>query len=113
MTKLDYNSDWLSLSKQANWSAFKLAKLCGVSVRTLERHFKSSMDKRPKQWLNEQRQGQAAELLQRGFSIKETAAKLGYKGYAHFSSEFKAYWGYRPSQHCQRGTKMLNCRISS
>lgn len=113
MIPLNHDTDWPTLGKQANWTASGLAKLCGVSVRTLERHFKSSVGKRPKKWLNEQRQRQAAVLLQNGCSPKETAAHLGYKGAAHFSSEFKKHWGYSAAQLQKDGSNALNCRVSA
>jgi AraC-like DNA-binding protein len=95
-TKLNHNPDWPKLAKQANWSVTKLASFCKVSPRTLERHFRRSTGKSPKEWLAEQRQRQALELLRDGSSVKETASLLGYSHAHHFSREFKERWGYSP-----------------
>jgi AraC family transcriptional regulator, transcriptional activator FtrA len=91
-TKLNQNPDWPKLAKQANWSVEKLAKECNVSARTLERHFLKAMSKTPRQWLAEQRQKQALELLRDGSSVKETAAKLGYKYAGNLARRLRASW---------------------
>jgi AraC-like DNA-binding protein len=96
-SKLNHIQNWPELASQTNWSASALAKKCGVSVRTLERHFLEQMGKSPKGWLAEQRQIQAAELLHDGSTVKETAASLGYKHPSHLTNEFKKHWGHCPS----------------
>ena len=75
-----------------------MAERCGVSVRTLQRHFHGKMGKSPKIWLAEQRQRKAMEFLTQGFSIKQTATELGYQYAAHFSRDFKKMFGYNPSE---------------
>jgi transcriptional regulator GlxA family with amidase domain len=97
-TKLNHNPDWSKLASEANWSVAKLAKQCGVSVRTLERHFLKEMGTNPKHWLAEQRQKQAMELLRDGSTVKETASQLGYRYPNHFSREYKGYWGHCPQK---------------
>jgi AraC-like DNA-binding protein len=97
-TKLNHNPNWLELAKQANWSAAALAIKCGVSVRTLHRHFCKQMGKNTKVWLDEQRQHQAVKLLCDGSSIKEAASSLGYSQPNNFSRQYKKYWGHLPSQ---------------
>lgn len=97
-TKLNHVQDWLELAHNANWSVGKLAKSCGVSVRTLEGHFLRTNGKTPKVWLSEQRQRIAMELLRNGASVKQTAARLNYKYANHFSREFKNHWGHCPTQ---------------
>jgi AraC-like DNA-binding protein len=96
-TKLDHVEDWNELAKQANWSVSKLARICEVSPRTLERRFRRTIGDSPKAWLNKSRQHQAIELLRNGFSIKETSAQLGYMSPNHFSRVFKHYWGCSPT----------------
>jgi len=90
------------LAEQTRWCAAALAKNCGVSVRTLERHFHKQMGKSPKTWLAEQRQQQAIELLRNGSSVKETAAVLGYKQATNFTRKFKHHWGIVPSHKLRR-----------
>ena len=87
-TKLSYIRNWPELARQANWSCAELAKLCGVSVRTLERHFYKLFDRAPKKWLIEDRQREAINLLRTGSSMKEISARLGYRQPSTFSREF-------------------------
>jgi transcriptional regulator GlxA family with amidase domain len=91
--------DWTELATEARWSAAAMARNCGVSVRTLERHFLKEIGKRPKAWLAEQRQLQARVFLLKGFSVKETAQSLHYKHPNHLTSSFKSHWGHCPSKH--------------
>jgi AraC family transcriptional activator FtrA len=98
MTKLKHIQNWPGLARQAQWSASVLAKLCGVSVRTLHRHFLQHMSKNTRAWLDEQRQHNAHELISGGSSIKETAACLGYKSQSNFTRHYKHQTGICPSQ---------------
>jgi transcriptional regulator GlxA family with amidase domain len=96
--RLQWTQNWKELAQHANWSATALAEKCGVSLRTLERHFLKAMGKRPQTWLCEQRQSRAVELLQDGCNVKKTATLLGYKYATHFSREFKKHWGHAPTE---------------
>lgn len=101
-TKLNHNPDWPKLARQANWSVTKLAKLRGVSARTLERHFLKSMSKPPKEWLAEERHRFAVELLWAGRSVKEIAYRLGYEQPSNFTRQFSKHCGDRPSEFVKR-----------
>jgi transcriptional regulator GlxA family with amidase domain len=96
-TKLNHLQNWPELAQKTKWSVTALAKLCGVSVRTLERHFLIEIGKTPKAWLIDQRQKQAGELLFDGKTIKEISGQLGYKHATNFSRKFKNDWGVCPS----------------
>ena len=98
MTRLKHIQNWPELARQAKWSASALAMLCGVTVRTLHRHFLHHTGKNTKTWLDEQRQHNAHELLCDGSSIKETAACLGYKSQSNFTRHYKHQTGICPSQ---------------
>ena len=96
--KLTRIQNWSDLARQAQWSAGRLAMLCGVSRETLRQHFLRRFGKLPGAWLNEQRQHEAIALLRDGSSSKETAACLGYKQQTNFTRQFKEYWGQCPKQ---------------
>lgn len=97
-SKLSYIANWSQIAYKANWSVSQLTKECGVSVRTLERYFLKHMGTNPKEWLAAQRHHMALSLINDGLSIKEVAARLGYKYTHHFSREFKCQSGYSPSE---------------
>jgi transcriptional regulator GlxA family with amidase domain len=95
--RLKHIQNWPELAREAKWSASKLAKQCGVSVRTIHRYFLKYVGKNTKTWLAEQRQHYALELLRDGTSIKETASCLGYKQQTNFSRQYKSQMGACPS----------------
>jgi AraC family transcriptional activator FtrA len=95
--RLSHIQNWPDLARQAKWSASALANKCGVSMRTLHRHFLKHLGKNTKTWLAENRQRNAMDLLREGSSIKETAACLGYKQPNNFSRKYKSNTGMCPS----------------
>ena len=96
-SRLKYIENWSELAREAKWSASAMAKKCGVSVRTLHRHWLKQTGKNTKAWLAEQRQRNALELLSKGCSVKETSACLAYMQPNNFSRQFKKQTGICPS----------------
>jgi transcriptional regulator GlxA family with amidase domain len=107
-TKLKNIQNWSELSEQANWSVLKLAKLCKISVRTLERYFLKTMNKKPKSWLSEERHKKAAMLMRGGMSVKATALQCGYSHPNTFSREFKKKFGNHPSSIVSEALGVIN-----
>ena len=91
------NQRWETLAKTANYKANELAVLCGVSLRTLQRHFSKNYQVKISEWLRAMRLRQAYSQLTSGLSVKEVAFDLGYKQLSHFSRDFKGYYGVTPS----------------
>ena len=86
--------------------------MCGVSERTLERHFLKSFGKSPKVWLNEQRQTLAKKLLEEGVPVGEVADRLCYSRLTNFSRAFKKYWGKAPTAFtASPATEERACRV--
>jgi AraC-like DNA-binding protein len=75
----------------------ELARICHVSVRTLQRHFQKHYDLTVSQWLHECRLEQARLQLATAESIKAVAYALGYKCPSHFTRDFKDHFGVPPS----------------
>ena len=96
-SRLQCIENWPELAERANWAVGSLAKLCGVSVSGLQRHFREAMGKPPKAWLLEHRQKRAIELLQHDTLVKEVAMTLGYQHGQSFTRQFKKSVGYPPS----------------
>ena len=95
--KLNSEQDWQELARQANWSVIKLSTLCGVSTRTLERHFQETYQKTPEHWLTELRWQLAMELLLKGDTPKFVALEIGYNHPSNFSRQFKKRFGSSPA----------------
>ncbi len=98
-TRLHQIQNWPELAQAVGWSAAALAKKCGVSVRTRQRHFRKHMGKSPKAWITEQRRRRAVELLRDGSSVKETATSLGDKHAISVAREFVKQSGHYPTGH--------------
>jgi len=96
--RLAHIKDWLGLARQAQWSVLKLARLCQVSDRTLERYFLDEHRQLPHTWLANQRHQYACELLREGHSVKFTASQLGYQHANSFSRAFKNVTGQKPTE---------------
>ena len=89
---------WKGLAWPAQYNARKLASLCQISLRTLQRQFQNTLGRSPQHWLLELRIRTAQRLLLQGASIKEIASDLGFKHSSHFCRQFKRLAGMTPSQ---------------
>ena len=89
---------WEALAGAARYDAKELAKLCGLSVRQLERNFRRRFARSPQDWLNEQRIAAARRLLLSGQLVKVVAFELGFKQPSHFCRHFKEYCRLTPSR---------------
>ena len=90
------DQQWEILAKEALFRPSNLARLCGVSVRTLQRHFKKNYGLTVSEWLRMTRMREAYQRLKNGQTVKEVAYSLGYKQLSHFSADFKKYFGAAP-----------------
>ena len=90
-------SSWESLALASHFRIRELARMCHVSVRTLQRHFHKLYDVTVSQWLHELRLEQARIQLATAESIKSVAYTLGYKRPSHFTRDFKEHFGVPPS----------------
>ena len=94
------------LAHQAGYHAGRLAELCGVSLRQLERYFQSDYQCPPARWLSRERFRLARRLLDRAHPIKEVAYAVGFKNNAHFSTAFKREHGISPSEYLKRRSQV-------
>lgn len=116
-SRLNQITNWEALATESGYSISRLAKLCSVSPRSLERHFAEAKGTTPREWMNEMRQRAALKLMADGASIKEAAYHLAYKQPSHFSREFKRFHGVPPSVIMQVGDQVsqtdMSCRVSA
>jgi AraC-like DNA-binding protein len=89
---------WEGLAGKVQYKPALLARECGVSLRTLQRHFRKTYQTTASDWLRKMRMREAYARLQEGFRVKEVAIDLGYKQMSHFSRDFKAAFGITPSE---------------
>jgi AraC family transcriptional regulator len=89
---------WEELALTAHYDANELAKLCCISTRQLQRHFRCRFHYSPQSWLNQRRLLAAEELLLSGDSVKKVALDLGFKQTSHFCRQFKSRKKMTPSQ---------------
>jgi transcriptional regulator GlxA family with amidase domain len=88
--------NWEEQAKSSHFQAKALASGCRVSLRHLERRFKSALGMSPQEWLNRLRMRRATVLLNNGQSVKFAALELGFKQASHFSQMFKRFYGLAP-----------------
>jgi AraC-like DNA-binding protein len=84
------------LAKEAEFRPARMASLCSISERHLQRIFKKRLNRTPGRWLRELQCRLAKDLIVQGYSSKEAAAKLGFTTPAHFCREFKKIFGVSP-----------------
>lgn len=90
--------EWHHLARSAGYKASHLADLSGVSLRTLQRHFRSRYGVTVSDWLKTVRMREAVIRIRAGVRVKEIALDLGYKQLSHFSREFKRAHGTPPTR---------------
>jgi AraC-like DNA-binding protein len=96
--KIPSLSHWQRLARQAEFNPAKMASLCGVSERQLQRIFKKHLGASPSKWLRALQCRLAEELVIQGYSNKAVAAALKFSTDAHFCREFKKIFGVPPQR---------------
>ena len=84
------------LAELAGFRAKEFARLCGVSLRTLQRQFQRLLRQTPQRWLYERRLIAVQRLLLGGCSENEAALKLGFKHLSHLCRQFKIRYHLTP-----------------
>jgi transcriptional regulator GlxA family with amidase domain len=87
---------WEQLAKEAKFRPARMAALCPISLRQLERYFLATFGQSPGPWAKELRCRLARRLLSHGFSSKAVAADVFFASESHFCHEFKNYFGQPP-----------------
>ncbi len=90
--------DWRSLAERSDYRPARLAELCQLSLRHVERKLKLETGTTPRRWLKQERLRRALELLRDAESAKEVAHGLGYRQCSQFSREFKLSFGFTPTK---------------
>lgn len=89
---------WLQDNYYREISFPPIAERFGMSVRTLNRRFKSALGQTPLEYLQEIRIDTAKDLLKTSnLSINEIAAKVGYEDTGYFNRLFKKHLATTPN----------------
>lgn len=81
-----------------DWDIAALAQQAGMSRRSFDRHFQTSVGQSAKQWLQQARIEQAKVLLSRGDRIEIVAGQCGFASASAFRAQFAQWTGVAPSQ---------------
>jgi len=90
------SSNWEKLAEHAEFDPGKMADLCLISLRQLERIFAGQFHKTPERWIVELKCRLAERLIAQGYSTKAAAAELKFASQCHFCRQFKKLRGACP-----------------
>lgn len=74
----------------------EMAAAAGVSVNTLERHFKDTFALSPTAMLRKKRLAESTRYLRDRATVSEAAMKSGFTDYSNFIQTFRRYYGMTP-----------------
>ena len=94
---LNYMNDNFAQIKYIN----EIQKKFFISSATLNRWFKQYINLSPREFLEAKKLGLAEQLLQKGFSVTETAESAGFSDTSHFITVFKKKFGKTPLKYKQ------------
>jgi AraC-like DNA-binding protein len=88
--------EWEQVAREADFSPAKMATLCSISERQLQRLFRQHLRCTPSRWLRNLQCCLARQLISQGYSNKAAAAELKFASESHFCREFKKVFGTSP-----------------
>jgi transcriptional regulator GlxA family with amidase domain len=89
-------------SAECAYSSTALANRMGISGRQLQRLFSRELNCPPRTWLREERLQLARRMLLGSASVKEVALSLSFRHASQFCRDFRARFGYPPSDLTRR-----------
>ena len=98
---LDFMDDRLS----EDITVEDIARAAKVSVNTLERHFKDSLNAAPGAVLRKKRLISSLSQLRNGASVAEAAEKSGFADYSNYIQLFRKQFGMTPLQYKKKTKK--------
>jgi len=87
---------WEQLARVGDFNSVKLASICGISDRQLQRIFRRSFNCTPSRWMRDLQCRLARELIEQGYSNKAASSELKFASESHFCREFKRVFGASP-----------------
>lgn len=103
-TLFDFNDTWkidllefMERNFTEDMTLEEFASYTGRSLATFKRDFARISDSTPQRWIMEHRLDLAHKILdEKSLPAKEVAYRVGFKNRSHFSTAFKARFGYAP-----------------
>ncbi len=102
---------WEQVAREAEYNPGKMAALCAISERQLERVFHEHLKCTPRQWLRELQCRMGKELMSRGYSSKAAAAEAKFSSSSHFCREFKKLYGRTPKHFAPNHVNYLKITV--
>tara|TARA_B110000977_G_C10770616_1_gene374462 strand:- start:132 stop:605 length:474 start_codon:yes stop_codon:yes gene_type:complete len=91
---------WLNENFSQKITSESMAKMLGISIRTLNRRFNIAIQQTPQHYLRQIRLEHAKELLKEtNLSVAEIAEQAGLNDSSYFSSLFKRFISVSPSDY--------------
>jgi AraC-like DNA-binding protein/tetratricopeptide (TPR) repeat protein len=92
------------------WTVEEIASACGVSSRTLQRHFRRFIGRMPMEFLHDLRLDRARQELIRASGrarVTDIAASVGFNHVGRFATQYRARYGEMPSATLSRNQRIL------
>lgn len=99
----------LEAEPERAWRLCDLAVLCGVSPRTLQKHFGLFLGSTPRRFLRELRFDRARQELLGGCEearVTEIATRCGFDHFGRFATEYRRRYGETPSTTLRRARRV-------
>ncbi len=100
--------DWKKVAREADFQPARMAALCRISLRQLERDFEKEFHKTPTEWVRELRCRLALKLVYQNFMNKAIVVELKFSDAAHFCHEFKRVYKESPRRFVRRMGRETN-----
>ena len=86
-------------------SLTEYASAAGISISTMERLFRQSLQMTPGQYLNARRIECAKHMLRNGSHVADACFLSGFRDYSHFISDFRRHVGITPARYRKNQTE--------
>ncbi len=91
--------DFLNENYMYDLTIEEIASYTGRSLATFKRDFNKISELPPQKWLIQKRLDKAHELIKTGRKkVTDVCYDVGFKNRSHFTTAFKKYYGYSPSE---------------
>src|SRR5260370_42260441 len=94
--------DWEQVAREAGFQPARMAALCRISLRQLERDFEKQFRKTPTEWVRELRCRLALRLAHQNFLNKAIVVELKFSDASHLCHEFKRVYKESPRKFIRR-----------